>query len=236
MKKQIIMTAALSVVIFIFTLWLSLPYENFVLKGLGEAERQAKVSITYSDIDSGPLSTTLEDLQVNDIPVGNVKVSYSPFRLMTGSIGYSAAGAVNAKGKLSAGSFTLDGSISSGVLNKLIEDAEFTGDIKADVKADLSEMKADIAASADKVKLQTPMGPMEFEKIDIEAGYDKNTVTLKKLTSQDSMELNLKGTIRVNTRMPDKSFVDLNGTFNLIGQEKQIRLKGRADKLEPSIS
>jgi hypothetical protein len=235
MKKQIIAASVLSVVIFIFTLWITLPYENFVQKALTQAEKQGGISISFSDISSGPLSTTLEELELNGNPIGTVKLSYSPLKLIMGKVGYRTSGAVNAAGVLSSDDITFKGRVSSGLINGLTDELSITGDLQADIKANPEINKAGFAIFAEKLKLNTPMGPMDFEKVTAEAVLGDNRLTINKLTSEGSMELNLKGTVRFNPKDITRSLVDMSGTFNFLGEQKQLTLKGLADNIQPSI-
>ncbi|ADD67278.1 hypothetical protein Dacet_0480 [Denitrovibrio acetiphilus DSM 12809] len=235
MKNKIIYSAITFVLVFLITLWLTLPYSKIVAGALKNAERQAKIDIRYSEQKSGPLSTTFSDVAVNEIPVGDVKISYSPFRLITGSVGYKTAGAVNLKGKLSSGRVTAKGTVSSGLINNLTDKVSFNGDVLLDMDASLKDGTMSMEASADKASIDTPMGPMAFEKITAAAQKEKNKITLTKLASEDSMKLDLKGEIRVNNRTPEKSVVSITGTFDLMGQTKKLVLQGRADNITPSI-
>jgi len=235
MKKKIITASALAILIFVFTLWLTLPYENFVIKGLSDAGKQAGISISYADISSGPLSTTLKKFEVDGNPIGTVKIYYSPLKLMTGKISYKSSGAVNAEGNASNNSITFKGKVSSGLINSLIKDVDIEGDLQADIKANPEEGSADFTLLTDKLKLNTPLGPMDFEKVNANAVLENNKLTLNKLTSEDSMALDLKGNIRLNNKDITRSFIDISGTVNFMGQKKELTLKGLANNIQPSI-
>jgi len=235
MKKQLIASICLSVFIFVFTLWLTLPYENFAIAAIKGIEKQAKVSVSYSDIKSGSLSTTLSDLEIDNIPIGDVTLNYSPLKLLMGKITYSSTGVVNASGQLSADNSTIKGTVSSGLINSLITDVTFGGEVKVDAQLSMSDNTGKALAYADKATIKTPMGPMTFEKIDTDIDVKDNSIVVNKLTSKDSMELDLKGDIKVNKSNFERSMININGTFSLMNQTKEITLKGIADRLQPSI-
>jgi len=49
------------------------------------------------------------------------------------------------------------------------------------------------------------------------------------------MALDLKGNIRLNNKDITRSFIDISGTVNFMGQKKELTLKGLANNIQPSI-
>jgi hypothetical protein len=234
MRKQIAASVAAFIIIFTATIWLSLPYENFARQAMAQAG-QSGIKLETSGLKSGPFSTDISDLFINENPIGDIHLSYSPITLLTRSISFTSSGAVESAGVVSPAELTAEGSISSGLVNSQTSEATFNGDIKLKIKANLKSKTATVTAYAEKATINTPMGPMAFERINAEADYQKGLIIIKKLTSEDDLALNLKGEVKINMKRPEKSTVNISGTFNLLGQDKNITLKGSADKLTPSI-
>lgn len=235
MKRKILLSIITFVVIFITALWLSLPYENIAVKAIKTIEQTAKIDLKYDQLKSGPLSTSISALEAKNIPLGELSLNHSPLNLIFGNIGYKLSGTINSEGKLSANNVTLVGNISSGVINNFTDQVKITGDLKADIRFNPQNSSAEVVAQAGKAGIKTPMGMMDFEKVSIEVSSKGKRVNIRKLASDDSMALNLSGTIIINERAPERSTVNIRGTFNLAGQKKEIILNGRADRLTPSI-
>ena len=235
MKRKILLSIVTFLIVFITTIWLSLPYENIAVKAIKTIEKTAKIDLEYEQLKSGPLSTQLNALEAKEIPLGKLTLYHGPLSLISGNIGYELSGTINAEGKLSAKNITLVGDISSGIINNLTDQLKVTGDIKADIGFNPQENSSEVSAEAGKIGIKTPMGMMDFENITLEINSIGRRVNIKRLTSDDAMALNLSGTIIINGKAPERSSVNINGTFDLAGQKKKIVLNGRADRLTPSI-
>jgi len=235
MKKQIIYGSIAFVSAFIILFLLFLPYDNLAAMGIAAIQKETKTNIRYSSISSGIFSTKLEDLEINEIPVGKVRIGYSPLSILTKSISLESTGAVNANIDFSPSDYEFDLNINSAIVNLLSDKAEFGGKITAVGTGSADDQTASGAVHLDKATIETPIGKLDFEKIDAEIDVKGNTVTIKKLTSKDVMALNLSGTINVNKKNFNLSLVNINGTVNVIGSEKKLTLKGRLNNLKPSI-
>ncbi len=206
--------------------------------GLEKLKSNVKLKLNYSQIDSGPFSTELDKLEVDDLPVGgDLTVNYSPISLFTRSISVtSKGGAVNGSAKLSEKHTSFDLDINPAIINSLTKEAELAGKLTIKGEGSPSDMTFSANISSEKIGINTPIGRLDFTLLNAELYLEKNNLTIKRLTSQDDMALDLNGTISLNYTNPETSVANINGTVNFLGGvQKQITLKGRLNNIQPSI-
>jgi len=235
MKGKILASTTLFIVTFVISLWLMFPYEKFAISIINSATAKSGIDISYEEIESGALSTTLSELEINSIPIGKLKVGYSPLSIISKAITVDSSGYVNLKSTLSEKSSKFDLKTGGAILNALSKDVKFSGDLKSDGVFSIKEETADLKAYIDNISFKTPVGEMSLRDVRGNFNLEGDKLTVRSLTSEDSTKLRLKGDIRINRRNPVKSFVNLSGSLNLFGQEKRIRLSGRGTNIKPEI-
>ena len=231
MKRQIVLSVLIFLLSFIIFIWLMFPYRYMAETAL----RKTGTNLSWASLSSGPFSTLLTGLEMDGKPIGDVKISYSPLSLITRSVHLSSKGPVTAEAKLSQSDCEFEADINPALVNSLTDKAELSGRLTVKGKASPKEHTASAVIYSDKTGIQTPMGKLDFEKVNANLSVKGDTVTINKLTSQDDMKLNLKGDVRYVRVAPDKSIVNITGSVNLLGSEKEITLKGRMNSLRPSI-
>jgi len=235
MKKKILISTAVFTVIFIISIWTMIPYENLIKLSLTKIERSTKYNISYTSLSSGPLSTQIDNFEINNIPLGVIKAGHGPFNLISQKIDIDIKGPVTGEAVLSESKSSFDVSISSALINSFVEKAEFEGDIRAKGKGSPAKEEAEAVISLDKVTVDSELGPLSFEKINTELSVSGNTLTIKKLTSEDDFAMNLTGTVRINQKNFAQSLVNISGSINVFGEKKELLIKGRFSSLQPSI-
>jgi len=236
MKKKLLIGSAVFIVVFLITFFLSFPYQNVVSKVITKTGNKTGLKITYGDIQSGPFGTTLTNLEINEIPIDSMTVSYSPFSVFTKSADLETRGLIKADATLSPSSTEYEAEISESVINKFATPhAVLSAPVTVIGTGSPNDQSADFTASVGKIELESPIGKLPFENILADISIKGNNIIVNKLTSKDDMNLNLKGSVNINPKNMARSVVNIKGTAEVFGQEKKISLTGRIGNIKPSI-
>jgi hypothetical protein len=235
MKKKIALSAGLSIITFIISLWLMFPYKPLVTGLINDVSKNAGIQISYSSLESGPFSTVINDLEVEGIPVGKTRIGYGLIRLLTMSVSLDSEGYVNLESVLSQDDSTFSLTTQAAIVNSFITDASLSGELKAEGMANMTSESGDVKASIGSITFNTPVGEMTVEDVNAEVALVKNKLAVKKLTSGGSTAVDLAGEIRLNRRNLFNSFVNLKGTVTLFGSKKKLTLKGSGLNIRSEI-
>jgi hypothetical protein len=235
MKQKVFAALAVFIITFLTVVLATLPYENYAVKALNRAKKQSGLKISYDSIKAGAFGADIEGLQVQNLPIGHVAVGYTPLSLITRSTDITSSGAVNGVLEISGAETSYKAEISSGLLQNISEEFSVSGSVAVEGTGNTKKQTADISALLDKITVKTPLGPLDFEKVSADIRVEGNDINIRKLTSDDSMALNLTGSIKVNSKNSAMSVIFIKGTANILGASKEIILQGTPSKLTPSI-
>jgi len=236
MKKKILIGSAVFIVVFLITLFLTFPYQNVVAKAVIAAAAKSGLQISYNDVQAGPFRTVFKELEINDIPIDSLEASYSPLSILSKSATIKLKGLIKADAKVSPTSTEYEAEISESVINSFSgEKAVLSAPLSVKGTGNPSEQSADFTATVSKIEIESPVGKLPFENIQADITIKGNDITINKLTSRDDMNLDLKGLLKVNPKNLERSIVNIKGTADVFGQQKQITLVGRIDNIQPSI-
>lgn len=235
MKVQIAVSAALFVFFFIVFTWLTIPYGPLAENALAKFRRTSAQDISYGTVTAGPLSAKINAIEFSGSRLGDFTVHYSPFSLFSRSVGVTSEGPLKLEGTLSQSECEFNADINPALVNSLTDKAELSGKLTVKGTASPAGRTMKVSVYSDKVNVSTPLGKLGFEKVDADVSVKGNDITIEKLTSKDDMALNFKGVVRFNNLAPERSVVNVQGSAKLLGEQKNIDLKGRLDSLKPSI-
>ncbi|PLX68502.1 MAG: hypothetical protein C0603_04940 [Denitrovibrio sp.] len=235
MKRKIVLSSTVFIITLIAFIWIMFPYDKIAVVAISKIQSTSKVKINYSQVSSGAFSTKISNLEVDDIPVGNVTLHYSPLTFISRSVSVDSVGTINGTAKLSEKHVEVDLDINPAIINSLTKEAEFSGKLALRGEGAPLDMSLTAHIDSDKVGINTPIGKLDFESVSTELTLEKNTLTIVQLTSKDDMALNLNGTIILNMRRPEISVSNIKGRVNVLGTQKNITLKGRLNNIKPSI-
>jgi len=237
MKKKLLISTAAFAILFIFFFWMMFPYGNIVKMGISRAAKDAGINISYDLVDSGPFSTKFSDLEVNGVTVGDLTASYSPISLLTRNISISSKGLITCEAEISPSNVEFTAQISPEIINSYAKGkALLSSPLAVEGTGNPQGNTALIKASTDKIEVESPIGMLPFEKMNAEISIKGYDITINKLTSNDDMNLDLKGVLKINNKNMESSVVNINGTADVFGQKKNLKIIGRFSNLQTSIN
>lgn len=234
--KNILAVISVFSAVFIISLFLMFPYSAIIGYAFDKASSKAGITAGYTALDAGPFSADFENLEINSAPVGDMKVSYSPLSVFTKKATILIQGPVNSQIELSPEKTVYAAEINSALINSFAKGAAvFNTPFKFAGTANPAENKAEFTAVAESIEIDSPIGKLPFENITAQISVNGSSITVKKLTSKDSMNLNMKGIIRINPADIQSSVVNIKGSADVFGEKKEVMLMGRLDSIQPSI-
>ena len=129
-----------------------------------------------------------------------------------------------------------DVTASGKALDFIKEPVSLAGNVNIKGSIDIKHDTSQLRAQADKMLMSTPLGELEFENVSTDVDTKGKMVTINHIRSDDKNELNMKGSIKLNRLLIEKSDVSLNGSIKLMGQKRSLTIAGNVSNLHPILN
>lgn len=229
-KQALIGTGIFIICIIAFTS-LFFPYSKVLEYYAGKAAADAGITLTVGSVDANAFGAELRSVQLNDFKADSLDLSYSPFSIITRSIGAKlisdiATGEVELKGS----TINLKTLLTTDKIPQIAESG-LKGDIILNLT--LTDMKGGGTIASPALTIPTDMGPVTLENLSGEIAVDKQLISITNLKSTGTAALDLRGNIRINQSNAGRSVLAFAGTISVAGMTQNIAITGTA--LNPRI-
>jgi hypothetical protein len=228
--KQIIFPILTFIAVFIVSLLAFFPYDRIVKQELDKAIGANNIPITYTDVSSGPFSTTLYGVQVTkpqEADLGDVKLSYSPLSILTRK---ATANIDNGFGKAvivhKGSAVHLDADLDVDRISRLAGE-EAAGLVKAVVDYDYAEQTGTFTLSSGALQAKTPMMTVNADSLSGNGSIAGNVITIAEIKTEGTAGVNLKGVVQLDMKNVIYSMLNLEGEGSIMGMKSAFTLTGR---------
>ena len=225
--KRILICAGIFIVVFAITLVAVFPLTSVAKQEIDRQIALYNIQMTYTGFESGIFSTTMDGISYMGIPVGDLKISYSPLSALTRKVHVTTESDILALDATNKGD-ELTAAVDAD-LQRLINMLSLAiPDIKADIKGravanasyNLAEMKGKLSLTGTDFEVQTPMMPLMLKSFNAEADLDNTSIIITSFNSEP-INIAITGRITINPNETKNSLLDLRA--EAMGQKFSIR-------------
>ncbi|MDR0453220.1 MAG: type II secretion system protein GspN [Deferribacteraceae bacterium] len=239
MTKKTIKYAGIFTAFFIAALLALFPYSSVADSALMKLITENKLPVSYTKVKSGLFRTNITGVTLNNITIGdqiidkinlgNIKLSYTPFSLLTHSVKAfinSDYGTANIK-------YSKNNVIADTALNisRLAGTLKFqaAGELKITIKYNSKDLKGVLNLNSSSFTLSLPvLGPVKGDSLTAECTITGNIlmITSLKIAGDNLTVENADGQIELNRENIKRSTLNITGKARVMGLTSDFGIRG----------